>query len=97
MLRERIHESGTDAGKHMTDRSLLIDREKFPQGYILFAFDLSPDQECADGYSLIKTGNLRAEIRFGKALTITVNLIVHGVFDNIIERSQRRDVLLDYM
>ncbi|XP_030434113.1 uncharacterized protein F54H12.2-like [Gopherus evgoodei] len=36
------------AGKHMKDRSLLIDREEFAQGYTLFAFDLSPDQECAN-------------------------------------------------
>ncbi|XP_038258234.1 uncharacterized protein F54H12.2-like [Dermochelys coriacea] len=48
------------AGKHMKDHSLLIDHEEFAQGYTLFAFDLSPDQECADHYSLIKTGNLRA-------------------------------------
>ncbi|XP_044860314.1 uncharacterized protein F54H12.2-like [Mauremys mutica] len=73
------------AGKHMKDRSLLIDREEFAQGYTSFAFDLSPDQECANHYSLIKTGNLRAEIRFGKALTVTVNMIVYGVFDYVIE------------
>ncbi|XP_053886748.1 uncharacterized protein F54H12.2-like [Malaclemys terrapin pileata] len=85
------------AGKHMKDCSLLIDREEFAQGYTLFAFDLSPDQECADHYSLIKTGNLRAEIRFGKALTVTVNMIVYGVFDNVIEINQRRNVLFDYM
>ncbi|XP_043406785.1 uncharacterized protein F54H12.2-like [Chelonia mydas] len=85
------------AGKHMKDRSLLIDREEFAQGYTMFAFDLSPDQECADHYFLIKTGNLRAEIRFGKALTITVNMIVCGVFDNVIEINQRRNVLFDYM
>ncbi|XP_044857256.1 uncharacterized protein F54H12.2-like [Mauremys mutica] len=85
------------AGKHMKDRSLLIDREEFAQGYTLFAFDLSPDQESADHYSLIKTGNLRAEIRFGKALTVTVNMIVYGVFDNVIEINQRRNVLFDYM
>ncbi|KAG6934502.1 hypothetical protein G0U57_016943, partial [Chelydra serpentina] len=59
------------AGKHMKDRSLLIDHEEFAQGYTLFAFDLSPDQECADHYSLIKTRNLRAEIHFGKALMVT--------------------------
>ncbi|XP_034628423.1 uncharacterized protein F54H12.2-like [Trachemys scripta elegans] len=85
------------ASKHMKDRSLLIDCEEFAQGYTLFAFDLSPNQECSDHYSLIKTGNLRAEIRFGKALTVTVNMIVYGVFDNVIEINQRRNVLFDYM
>ncbi|XP_067406036.1 uncharacterized protein F54H12.2-like [Emydura macquarii macquarii] len=85
------------AGKHMKDRAPLIDRVEFAQGYTLFAFDLSPDQECADHYSLIKTGNLRAEIRFAKALTATVNMIVYGAFDNVIEINQRRNVLFDYM
>ncbi|XP_060100389.1 uncharacterized protein F54H12.2-like [Heteronotia binoei] len=35
------------AAKHMKDRSLLVNREEFAQGYMLFAFDLSPDQEYA--------------------------------------------------
>ncbi|XP_060098678.1 uncharacterized protein F54H12.2-like [Heteronotia binoei] len=85
------------AGKHLQDRPLLIDRDEYRNGYTLFAFDLSPDQECADHYSLIKTGNLRAEIRFADALPQTVNLIVYGVFDNVIEINQNRNVLFDYM
>lgn len=85
------------SGKHTKDRALIINREEFALGYTLFAFDLSPDQECADHYSLIKTGNLRAEIRFAVALPTTVNMIVYGVFDNVIEINQRRNVLFDYM
>ncbi|XP_060092554.1 uncharacterized protein F54H12.2-like [Heteronotia binoei] len=64
-------------GKHMKDRSLLVNREEFAQGYTLFAFDLSPDQECADHYSLIKTGNLQAEVWLARALPHTVNVIVY--------------------
>ncbi|XP_067398652.1 uncharacterized protein F54H12.2-like [Emydura macquarii macquarii] len=52
------------AGKHMKNHVLLNDRVEFAQGYTLFAFDLSPNQECTNYYSLIKTGNLRAEKRF---------------------------------
>ncbi|XP_073192843.1 uncharacterized protein F54H12.2-like [Lepidochelys kempii] len=85
------------AGKHMKDRSLLINHEEFAQGYTLFTFDLSPDQEYANHYYLIKTGNLRVEIRFGKALTVTINMIVYGVFDNVIELNQRRNILFHYM
>ncbi|XP_060094785.1 uncharacterized protein F54H12.2-like [Heteronotia binoei] len=76
-------------GKHMKDRSLLVNCEEFAQGYTLFAFDLSSDQECADHYSLIKTGNLRAEVRFARALPHTVNMIVYGVSDNVIEINHR--------
>lgn len=85
------------AGKHLKDKSLLINRDEFAKGYTLFAFDLSPDQECADHYSLIKTGNLRAEIRFARALPHTINMVVYGVFDNVIEINHRRNVLFDYM
>ncbi|XP_060092546.1 uncharacterized protein F54H12.2-like [Heteronotia binoei] len=83
------------AGKHMKDRSLLVNCEEFAQGYTLFAFDLSPDQECTDHYSLIKSGKMRAEVWF--ALPHTVNMIVYGVFDNVIEINHRRNVLFDYM
>ncbi|XP_042300550.1 uncharacterized protein F54H12.2-like, partial [Sceloporus undulatus] len=50
-------------GKEMKDQSLLINRNEFSKGYTLYGFDLSLGQSCADHYSLIKTGNLRAEIR----------------------------------
>ncbi|XP_060092529.1 uncharacterized protein F54H12.2-like [Heteronotia binoei] len=79
-------------GKHMKDRSLLVNCEEFAQGYMLFAFDLSPDH-----YSSIKTENLRAEVRFARVLPHTVNMIVYGVFDNVIEINHRRNVLFDYM
>ncbi|XP_054842584.1 uncharacterized protein F54H12.2-like [Eublepharis macularius] len=85
------------AGKHLQDRPLLVDREEYRHGYTLFAFDLSPDQDCTGHYSLIKTGNLRAEIRFAAALPRTINLIVYGVFDNVIEINHNRNVLFDYM
>ncbi|XP_060118353.1 uncharacterized protein F54H12.2-like [Heteronotia binoei] len=84
-------------GKHLQDRPLLIDRDEYQNGYTLFAFDLSPDQECADHYFLIKTGNLRAEIRFADALPQTVNFIMYGVFDSVIEINQNPNVLFDYM
>ncbi|XP_066478493.1 uncharacterized protein F54H12.2-like [Tiliqua scincoides] len=85
------------SGKHMKDKALLINREDYARGYTLFGFDLSPDQECGSHYSLINTGNLRAEIRFARPLPQTVNMIVYGVFDKIIEINHRRSVLFDYM
>ncbi|KAH1183000.1 uncharacterized protein F54H12.2-like [Mauremys mutica] len=84
-------------GKYVKGRLLLINSDEFVQGYTLYAFDLTPDQECADHYSLIQTGNLRAEIRFALALPSTVNMIVYGVFDNVLEVNHRRNILFDYM
>ncbi|XP_051785423.1 uncharacterized protein F54H12.2-like [Erpetoichthys calabaricus] len=84
------------ADKRMKDKALLVDREEFAKGYSLFAFNLSPDMESTGHYSLIKTGNLRAEIRFAQPLQDTVNMIVYAVFDNIIEINMRRQVIYDY-
>ncbi|XP_053112169.1 uncharacterized protein F54H12.2-like [Hemicordylus capensis] len=84
-------------GKHLEDRALLINREEYRKGYTLLAFDLTPDQECGGHYSLIKTGNLRAEIRFARPLPTTINMLVYAVFDNLIEINHRRNVLFDYM
>ncbi|XP_053323790.1 uncharacterized protein F54H12.2-like [Spea bombifrons] len=85
------------AQKNCSDSGVIIDREEFVNGYTLFAFDLSPDQECNTHFSLIRSGNLRAEIRFSRALERTVNLLVYGQFENIIEINQRREVLYDYL
>ncbi|KAM4689035.1 uncharacterized protein F54H12.2-like [Discoglossus pictus] len=85
------------AGKQSSDTGVLIDREEFVSGYTLFAFDLTADQECGSHFSLIRSGNLRAEIRFSRALDRTVNMLVYIVFDNVIEINQRRDVLYDYL
>ncbi|XP_066478855.1 uncharacterized protein F54H12.2-like [Tiliqua scincoides] len=85
------------SGKPMKDKGLIVNREDFARGYTLFAFDLSPDQECGEHYSLINTGNLRAEVRFARPLPQTVNMIVYGVFDNIIKINNQRNVLFDYM
>ncbi|XP_051791535.1 uncharacterized protein F54H12.2-like [Erpetoichthys calabaricus] len=84
------------SGKHLKDLPLAISRTDFSWGFTLFAFDLMPDQECGDHFSLVKTGNMRFEVRFWLPLPHTVNLIVYAVFDNIIEINQRRNMLYDY-
>ncbi|XP_070800903.1 uncharacterized protein F54H12.2-like [Pituophis catenifer annectens] len=81
------------SGKAMKDRSVLINREEFNNGYTLYCFDLSPDQGCSEHYSLIKNGNLRAEIRFAVPLPNTVNMILYAIFENLIEISHTRNVL----
>ncbi|XP_075455201.1 uncharacterized protein F54H12.2-like [Ascaphus truei] len=69
------------AGKQNADAGFLINREEYVEGYTLFAFDLSPDQERGGHFSLIRNGNLRAEIRFSRALDRTVNIIVSFAFE----------------
>lgn len=83
-------------GRHLKDRSLAISREDYAQGYTLFCFNLEADEGRSGNVSLIKTGNVRLEVRFRVPLPRTVNLICYSVFDSVIEISNRRQVLLDY-
>jgi len=62
----------------------------------LFAFDLTTDHgSTADQWELVKHGNLRVEVRSGKALT-TINAIVYAEFDNLLEITATKNIIFDY-
>ena len=84
------------SGKHLKDQALAIDRSDFLHGYALYAFNCAPDEECGQHISLIKSGNVRLEMRFRQPLPHTINLVVYSIFDSIIEVSNRRQVMVDY-
>ena len=84
------------SGRHLKNRAMLVDREDFLNGYTLYAFNLTPDEECSQHLSLIKNGNIRLETRFRQPLPNTINVIVYAIFDSIIEVSNRRQILIDY-
>ena len=79
------------------DRGSIIKMEDWPRGYSLFAFNLAPDAHCDDHGSLIKHGNLRAEVQFSVALARAVQLLVYAEFDNIVKIDSDRQVLVDYV
>lgn len=84
------------SGRHLKNQPLCIDREDFLHGYTLYAFNFTPDEECSQHVSLIKSGNIRLEARFRQPLPRTVNLVVYALFDSVIEVSNRRQILVDY-
>ncbi|XP_069061890.1 uncharacterized protein F54H12.2-like [Pleurodeles waltl] len=84
-------------GKHLPDLGLIASCEGYSAGYMLFAFDLSLDLEDGDHYSLLKNGNLKAEICFSAALTVNVNMVVFGVFDSVIQVNHAQQILFDYL
>lgn len=88
--------SGT--GIHFLNEGNGISRSEYPNGYCLFAFDLTPDMSahCGTHWSLVRNGNVRIEVRFEKPLECTVNCIVYAEFDNILEIDSSRQVILDY-
>ena len=83
-------------GKMFQDEGNDITRQEFAERYTLFAFDITPD--CCDGphFNLVHKGNLRVEMHFDDPLEQTVNVIVYGEFEAVLEIDRNRNVVYDY-
>lgn len=86
--------SGTN--KTNEDQGNQISRSDYPQGYTLYAFDLTPDLTCGSHFNLLKHGDLRLQMTFATALPRTINVIVYAEFENVIEIDKARNILFDY-
>ena len=62
----------------------------------MFAFDLSPNILDGDQVELIKSGNLRLELKFASPLKKPIHCMVYGELDSIIEITHNREVITDY-
>ena len=79
-----------------TDRGSIIKREDWERGYALVAFDLTPDFDYEDHYSLVKYGNLKLELEFEEKVPCGVEILVFAQFDNMIEINHNREIIFDY-
>ena len=75
--------SGT--GKENRDEGNDIGRDDYPNGYALYAFDLSSDLAEEGHFNLVKQGTVRVELKFGTALANTVTVVAYAEFENVIE------------
>ena len=84
-------------GKMFQDEGNDLTRKDFGNGYTLFSFDLTPDA-CDDEshFNLVQKGNLRVEIHFDQPLGQTVNVIVYGEFESVLEIDRNRNIIYDY-
>ena len=84
--------------KSYSDSGLDISYEDFRKGYALFCFDLTADGcgNSSSHFELARQGNLRLKMHLNTPLAQTVNLIVYGEFESILEITNTREVLLDY-
>ena len=84
--------------KSYTDSGLDITYTDYAKNYTLLCFDLTADG-CGNSNShleLVRQGNLRFKMNFDTALTKTINIIVYGEFESLMEITHSRQVLLDY-
>ena len=65
-------------------------------GYTLFAFNLTPDLTLVGHAQPYFEGNLRLELKFKKALTASINVVIMAVFDGKVEITRQRQTLVDY-
>ena len=81
-----------------SDTGNTFGREQFVNGHALYCFDLTPDlsSSCGHHFSVTKSGNLRLELAFEVALSITGNVLVYSEFDNVIEMDKDRKVTRNY-
>ena len=70
--------------------------DDFGQGYSLFAFDLTPDVCDGFHFNLVQKGNLRVEMHFDQPLPQTVNIVVYGEFETVLEIDRSRNFIYDY-
>ena len=88
--------SGT--GKMNYNTGLDISREDYPEGYTLYAFDLTPDMCGASPYfNAIQRGSLTVDITFaaGSLPTTAVAMVCYGEFENVIQIDSERNVMYD--
>ena len=84
-------------GQSYQDEGNDISWTDYPQGYTLYAFDLTPDlSEGGSHFNLVKQGNVRLEMRFAKSLPHTINVIVYAEFENVVQVDRARNVLSDF-
>ena len=73
------------------DESLIIDREKFSEGYAIYAFDL--DAIVDDEYiNLVHSANVRLYARFGTVTSETISAIAYCESPSVLLVDQARDV-----
>ena len=86
--------SGT--GKMFSNMGLDITRDEYPNGFTLFAFDLTPDMcNTADYFNTVQRGTLSVDITFEKDTPEAISMVCYSDFENIIRIDSERNVIYD--
>jgi len=87
----------SSTGIHFGDQGNNITRADYAKGFTIFGFDLTEDLAASEAHwSLPRTGSMRIDLMFDKALTTPISVILYLEYDNIIEIDKFRNIILDY-
>ena len=85
--------SGT--GKIYSNAGLDIDRDDYPGGYALYAFDLTPDMcKSSQYFNTVQRGSLSLALTF-KSQPEPLALVCYGDFENVIRIDAERNAIYD--
>ena len=85
--------SGT--GKIYSNAGLDIDRDDYPGGFALYAFDLTPDMcKSSQYFNTVQRGSLSLALTF-KSQTDPLALVCYGDFENVIRIDSERNAIYD--
>ena len=90
------HRLFSELGLASKNEGNYLEYRDFEGGNAMFAFDLSPSILDGDQCELIKSGNLRLEIKFAKPVPNPIHCMLYGELDSIIEITHNREVITDY-
>ena len=90
------HRLFSELGLASKNEGNYIEMRDFEAGYSLFAFDLSPSILDGDQCELVKSGNLRLELKFSRPIPTPVHCLMYGELDSIIEITNSREIITDY-
>ena len=86
--------SGT--GKIYSNAGLDIDRDDYPGGYALYAFDLTPDMcNSTEYFNTVQRGSLSLALTFDKATVHPLAMVCYGDFENVIRIDSERNAIYD--
>ena len=85
--------SGT--GKIYSNAGLDIDRDDYPGGFALYAFDLTPDMcKSSQYFNTVQRGSLSLALTF-KSYKDPLALVCYGDFENVIRIDAERNAIYD--
>ena len=88
------HRRWSGGDRNYTDTTTILNA--FGNGYTFFGFDLTPDACDGSCFHLVQKGNLRIEIHFAAPLAQTVNVVVYGESEAVLEIDKGRNIIYDH-
>ena len=97
LVRESYMTLFSSAGILFDDKGLDISLSDYKNGYAIYAFDLTADNNDGDHLELVKRGDVQLHLKFGTALPETVTILAIGEYENTIQIDKFNTVIKDYM